>query len=414
MRKRLGALLAATALLVTACGSSDPEPATPGTGGASTTGGATDPYRIVQLLGMNQAGPAALNAQAAAQASKAAVAVLNAEGGILGHPVELEIIDTNGDPTIAVTKLQERLSNGPTPNLVLPGNTSGEALPMAPILTEAGIFSVQQASADALDDPAKFPYLFKTPPVPASWAEALVAYAKKNNATKIAMIAGKDAFGQATAQATRDAIAAAGLTLSGDETYTAEDLDMTAQLERLKSGSPDLVFMQGAGAAVGYVLESRLKIGWTDVPLVADSTSAVTSLLNKTAPDGLVGTPSTQNVFVQVLAAAITGAEGANPGAVDKMVTALKAQGPISLPLNTYFAYDSIMLAAKAATETKTITDAKVQSDWLQTLTPAVSGLWALTKYTFTPESHGPAVDPSSTAIIPAAALTDGRYPAAT
>lgn len=407
MRKRLGALLAVAALAVSACGSSDGESA------SSSDGGGNEPYRIVQLLGQNQAGPAALNAQAAAQGAKAAVAVLNAEGGILGHPVELEIIDDNGDPTIAVTKLQERLSNGTKPNLVLPGNTSAEALPMAPIITEAEIFSVQQASASALDNPTEFPYLFKVPPVPASWAQGLVEYAKANKVTKIAMIAGKDAFAQATAEATRTAISDAGLTLTGDETYTAEDLDMTAQLERLRATDPELVFMQGAGAAVGYVLDSRVKIGWTDVPLVADSTSAVTSLLNQEPPNGLVGTPATENVFVQVLAGAITGADGANPGAVDKMVTALKAEGEIKLPLNSYFIYDAIMLAAKAAQATDTITDAKAQSAWLEKLTPAESGLWALTKYSFTAESHGPAVDASSTAIIAAAALTDGRYPAA-
>lgn len=412
MRKRLGVLMVAAAMAVAACGTPDGSDGTISDAAASGPAAADSPYLIVQLLGQNQPGPAAINAKAAAQAAKAAVAVLNDKGGILGHKVELEIIDDGGDPTTAVTKLQARLNNGTKPNLVLPGNTSGEALPMAPILTDAGIFSVQQASATALDDPTKFPYLFKTPPIPESWAKSLAEYAKTKGATKIAMIAGKDAFGQATADATRVALKDAGLTLSGDETYTADDLDMTAQLERLKATKPDLLFMQGAGAAVGYVLESREKLGWTDVPLIADSTSAVTSLLNQKAPDGVIGTPSAKNVYVQVLAGAVEGHEGANPGALDAMIKALKAEGSITLPLNVYFAYDSIMLAAKAAQETNTVTDAAAQSKWLEKLTPAVSGQWALTKYTFTTASHGPAVDTASVAIIPATTLVEGQYPA--
>jgi branched-chain amino acid transport system substrate-binding protein len=407
VRKLIGALVAAGMLTATACA--------PDTSDETDAGSQSPdaPYRVVQLVGQNQAGPAALNARAAAQAATAAVAVLNEKAGILGHPVELEIIDDGGDPTTAVTKLQERLTTGPRPNLVLPGNTSAEALPMAPIITEAEILSVQQASADALDDPERFPYVFKTPPVPATWARALVEHARKVGASRIAMIAGKDAFAQAIAAATREAVAAGGLTLTGEETYAAEDLDVTAQLERLRATDPQILFMQGAGASVGYVLESRLKIGWTDVPLVADSTSAVTSLLNRPAPDGLVGTPATENVFVQVLAGAVEGAEGANPGALEAMLAALKEEGPIGLPLNAFFAYDAVMLAAKAAEATGTITDAKVQSEWLEKITPAETGLWVLSTYTFTPQSHGPAVDTSAVAVIPATTLVEGRYPSA-
>ncbi|WP_434446906.1 ABC transporter substrate-binding protein [Lentzea sp. E54] len=401
MRKRVGGLLAAAAVLATAC--------SPDTGEGGNAAG-DDVYRIVQLVGLNQAGPAAVNAQAAAHAAKAAVAVLNERGGILGRTVELEVIDDGGDPTTAVTKLQARLNSGPKPNLVLPGNTSAEALPMAPVITEAEVFSVQQASASALDDPEKFPYLFKTPPIPASWATSFADYAKGKGARKVAIIAGKDAFAQATVEATREALAAAGLTLSGEETYTPEDLDVTAQLERLRAGAPDILFMQGAGASVGYVLESRNKIGWTDVPLVADSTAAVTSLLNRAAPDGLVGTPATTNVHLHVLAGAVQGARHANPEALETMLAALKAEQEITLPLNAYFAYDAIMLAAKAAEETGTVTDVKAQSAYLETLTPATTGLWALSSYTFTAKSHGPAADPTAVAIVPVSVLRDGRY----
>lgn len=214
MWKRVGVLLTVTALAATAaCATPEDD---------ETSSSPDEPYRIVHLLGMNQTGPAALNAQAAAQAAKAAVAVLNERGGILGRRVELEIIETNGDPTTAVTKLNERLSKGPKPALVLPGNTSAEALPMAPILTEAKILSVQQAGSSALNDPQKFPYLFQVVPTNDSMAARVVEFFKERNATRIAMLAGKDAFGQATAEATRKAIASAGLTLTGDETYTAE------------------------------------------------------------------------------------------------------------------------------------------------------------------------------------------------
>ena len=401
MWKRVGVLLTVTALAATAACATpeDDEPSS-----------SPEPYRIVHLLGMNQTGPAALNAQAAAQAAKAAVAVLNERGGILGRRVELEIIETNGDPTTAVTKLNERLSKGPKPALVLPGNTSAEALPMAPILTEAKILSVQQAGSSALNDPQKFPYLFQVVPTNDSMAARVVEFFKERNATRIAMLAGKDAFGQATAEATRKAIASAGLTLTGDETYTAEDLDMTAQLERLRATKPDILFMQGAGASVGYILESRLKLGWTDIPVVADSVATVTSLLSRGEPDGLVGTPATQNVYVQVLTAAIVGSPEVNPGAMDAMIRALKAQGEINMPLNTFFVYDAIMVAAAAAEKAGTIDDAEKLARTLEGFTGEERGNWALSRYAYSATSHAVALDPGSTSIIPATLLKEGRY----
>jgi branched-chain amino acid transport system substrate-binding protein len=405
VRKRFGAIIAAAALTVSACSPAPDNDAAPAGNDKS------EPYRIVQLVGQNQAGPAALNAKAAAQAVSAAVDVLNANGGILGHKVELEIIDDGGDPTQAVTKLQQRLSSGPKPNLVLPGNTSAEALPMAPIITEAGILSVQQASSTALDDPAKYPYMFKTPPVPETWAKSLADYAKGRGITKVAMLSGKDAFSTATAAATVAALQTAGIALSA-ETYAAQDLDMTAQLERLKATSPGLLYVVGGGAPIGYALESRVKIGWTDVPLLTDATASVTSLLTQAAPAGMVGTDQTKNTFVHVLAAAVQGAEQPNATGADTMIAALKKHGDITLPLNVFFAYDAVMLAAKAAEATGTITDAAVQSKWLETVTPDVKGHWALTAYKFTPASHGPAVDASGVKIIPVTVLKEGRYPA--
>jgi branched-chain amino acid transport system substrate-binding protein len=365
----------------------------------------------VIVAGVSQTGASALNAKAAVQSTKAAADVLNKAGGVAGHKVEVEVLDDQGQPTAAVSKLQERLRSGPKPNLVLPGNTSAEALPSVPVTTANKVLVVTQASSASLNDPKKYPYTFTITPSTGSWAAALVDYVKSKGKSRIAILNGTDAYGSTVAASAKAAITAAGLTLTGAETYQATDLDMTAQLQRLKATNPDFLYLQGFGAPVGHALEGRVKLSWTDTPVVGDSTTGVTSLIFTPAPTGLLNTPAEQNLVVQTFVGNVKSSAGlAAP--MQAMIGAIKVQGEIQLPLNTYSAYDAVMLAAYAAEKSGSLTDAAAQAKILESdLSGVANPKWGMTtRYSFTAESHALGVDAKVVATLTPTALTDGQY----
>jgi len=93
------------------------------------------------------------------------------------------------------------------------------------------------------------------------------------------------------------------------------------------------------------------------------------------------------------------------------MIKALKAQGPIQLPLNTYTGYDAVMLAAYAA-EKAGLTDAAAQAKVLEgDLSGVANPKWGLTtRYLFSGTQHIPAADATVVATVTPTALVDGQY----
>lgn len=370
----------AVALAATACGGSgdaSPEGETPDAGETSPTAASTatedapdsdEPYRVLMIFGLS--GPVAPNAEAEVEAIEAAADVLNEQGGILGRSVEVEVIDTETDPTKAVTLLQQRLEQGEPPDFVWPGITSNETLAMAPTLTEHELVSfTTRASAD-LNQPDLYPYMFGTQPLPSHQGQAFAEYAQGQGAEKVAVFTANDAYGESIGTSYEEALEEAGLeTVS--ERFTPTDLDMTAQLERLRAEDPDLLLFQGYGAPAQYILEGRLRIGWTDTPAVGSlSVTAVNSHLD-------VDPAALENVHLQLFEVHEFVPEEERSEAMTQMIEAVKAKaGEISQPIYLYsYAYDTLMVAAEAAEDAGT-TEATPVVRAIYGLEPSQSSSW--------------------------------------
>src|SRR5690625_7037275 len=68
------------------------------------------PVHAVVFGALGAEGILSQNAETSIKSAEAAVAIANEEGGILGRNIELTVVDDNGDPTVAITKLRELLN----------------------------------------------------------------------------------------------------------------------------------------------------------------------------------------------------------------------------------------------------------------------------------------------------------------
>ena len=393
-------LLAALAVLAVALAACSSSHSSSGSGSGSAAA-AKSPFIIVIDTGTT--GPYGANGSAAVEGVKAAANVLNAtQGGILGHKVEVQVLDNQGNPTTAATLLNQRLASGTKPDLIEPGSISSEGVVEVPIAAAAKILSIGTPNDSSLNDPAKYPYEFLMAPSAILPQESLMSYFKAHHYTKAAMIYSADAYGASVGTAAIQAAKQADITLT-TATYQDTDLNMTSQLQKLQGAHAQVLYVQGFAAPPGIILQDLYTLGWK-IPTIGDLTTGATPLIAADASK-----PQEKGLLLQNLKIGVYSAN--QPTAVRDYISALQKFGPITSLLNTTsYQYDSVMVAAQAAKQANSIaTPAMVSA--LEHLQQPASPLWVtLNQYLFTPTDHAPAAPLSNWVVAPVSPLTNGQY----
>ncbi len=375
-----------------------------GSGAAAGSGGTTSsPFVIVIVTGTT--GPYAANATAAAQGMKAAANVLNkTQGGILGHKVEVQVLNDQGNPTTAATLLEQRVGTGAKPDMIEPGMISSEGVVEVPIAAAAKILSVGTPNDSSLNNPQKYPYEFFMSPSGILPQESLMSYLKAHHDTKAAMIYSTDAYGASVGAAATQAAKQAGISLE-TATYQDTDLSMTSQLQKLQAGKPQVLYVQGFAGPPGIILQNLYTLGWK-IPTIGDLTTAASPLIAANASK-----PEEKGLLLQNLKIGVYSKN--QSAAVKNYIGAVEKFGPITGLLDTTsYQYDSVMLVAQAAKQAKSIATPAL-AHALEHLQQPASPLWVtLSNYIFTATNHAPVAPTSNWVITPVSALTNGQYDA--
>lgn len=403
MRGRLTAIAgvcSAIVISVAACSSSGSSADAPSGSSASSSGSSGGTYNVFAVEALS--GPDAPYGQAAGDAVKAAVDVINNSGGVLGHKVVLTMKDDAGDPTTAVTLLESELAGSTKPNLVVPGLFSTETVPLVPIATKAGILTVAPGDAQSLDDPAKYPLHFSCTPLGSSTATALIAEMKSKGYTKLGIAVTDDEASVSTADYLEADAKAAGMT------YTAAQLSLTAvdatpQLEQLTAAKPQVVIFVMDGASNGVLLRSRATLGWT-VPFYTNTAGTSFNVGAQVPP------ADWKNVYLQAQSFLVYGNPETQTPQFKTFSAALSKYVPqvtqgMALYVNPY---DPLLVWAAAANKAKSVDPQKVAAA-IETLTnssqvPNFVGQGTL----YGGDAHFPDFSPSDFVYVPVGPYVDG------
>ncbi len=104
-------------------------------------------------------------------------------------------------------------------------------------------------------------YLFKTIPSETDIAGGLIRYLKARNVKSIAIVAEAGGFPQANAVAMAKLAPQAGITVTAQETLTKDMTDLGPLLDKLKSGSPDALWVM-PGASTAAFFKAYETSGW--------------------------------------------------------------------------------------------------------------------------------------------------------
>lgn len=374
--------------------------------GSGAGGGAGGPYRVLMTAGLSAQGTLAGNAATSVLAVKAGVAAVNEAGGVAGREVKLTVVDDEGNPTTALTNIRKAIASD-RPDVVINAGPSPVTAATLPVLGQNEILSFNIAPTEDSADPKKNPLNFDLTGNPEDYIRGFIPYLREKGYKSAGIVHGSTASGVTFAEQMEPALEKAGITVAGNEEYDTAALDMTPQLQALKSRNPDVLIMDGYGAPVGHLLKGVEKLGW-DVPIVGNNSVSATSLVSTPPPGGVLGTAQTENLVMQVYKSTV---HDPDDTAVNDVVGAMTGLGKIESTLIMATNYDALPLIAAAAADAGRSDDPQALAEALEK--PEVqkaAKVVIIGGYNFRPDSHGPNLTAEDFDFVAPSPLENGQF----
>jgi branched-chain amino acid transport system substrate-binding protein len=233
-------------------------------GGASGTAGAQEPYRLGAIFSIT--GPGSSLGIPERDTALMIEAEVNARGGITGpdgrmHPLKLVIYDDASDETKAVLAAKKLIDEDRVTAIV--GTTlSGTSLAILDTVQKAEVPLISCAAASRIVEPAaERRWVFKTPQSDQLIIGVLVDHLKARGLKKVGWLNVDYAFGQLGWIEFEKAAAAAGLAVVANEKFGQKDVDMTAQLTRVKAAGPEAVVVWSIPPSASIVTRNYADLG---------------------------------------------------------------------------------------------------------------------------------------------------------
>jgi branched-chain amino acid transport system substrate-binding protein len=217
--------------------------------------------------------------------AEAAVADINAAGGVLGKQLKLEVGDDACDPKQAVA-VANKLS-GQGVQFMAGHFCSGSSIPASSVYTEQGVVMISPASTNPkFTDERPGPNIFRVCGRDDQQGSVAGKYIADNFAdAKVAIIHDKTAYGKGLADETKKAMNAAGKEEVLYEAITAGEKDYTAVVSKLKQAEVDLVYLGGYHSEGGLIVRQMRAQGMS-APLMSGDALVTQEYWQITGKDG--------------------------------------------------------------------------------------------------------------------------------
>ena len=282
--------LALAAGTLSSCGtttSSAPASKTETPSAAASAGDNVEPIRIGGITAVT--GDKAEMGESFWRSWQLAIEKVNADGGVLGRPVELVLEDSKGDPKEAV-ELAKKMGDDKSICAVLGPMTSSEAIACAPVFEEYTLTEFSPCASNNQYAPmsdyaftvagkmsAEQPYLIE---------RGVHEYLK---AKSVGVIWANDDWGSSAFQSTKEGCEEYGIQITDDENYVAGEKDFTAILTKIRQTKPEYLLLITQAADGALILNQVAAMGW-DIPVIGAGSmySDQVILLAGEAAEGLV------------------------------------------------------------------------------------------------------------------------------
>lgn len=215
------------------------------------------------------------NGESLTQVATDAIDIVNAAGGILGRDIELVVRDEGSDSAMALTAVDDLISESRIDALIGPMSSS-IALSVLPRLVENKIGSCSPtATAVSL---ASFPdneLFVRTTPSDILASEAMAQLIGQTGVVETLVAYPDDPFGRAFAAEIRRSLAVQGIAIVNEVAYNTDSSDYTSVAEELTANPNSVVTLIGDSESGGRLLNSLLDTKSANKIIVNDALSQV-------------------------------------------------------------------------------------------------------------------------------------------
>lgn len=260
---------------------------------------AKEPYKIGVIN--NETGAMGMFGIVQNAGIRLAAEVINKEGGIDGHKLEVIIYDGETKPDVNLRMARKLIEQDKVKVLIGPNFTPGIAA-IAPLVNEARIPMVKFGGY--VVNPAKDPYVFSMGQDNRLIAQSMVEWFRKKGVKKIALIAVKSAYGEEFTKGYVDYLKQfPDMQLVATEWFMPEDTDLSTQMAKLIATKPDVIAASTAGAQSVLTVRTAARLGWKGPVAVthADIAKSFAEAL-KELPPGYVWAPTRKGGIPAVVA----------------------------------------------------------------------------------------------------------------
>ncbi|WP_135505856.1 ABC transporter substrate-binding protein [Roseovarius aestuariivivens] len=215
-------------------------------------------------------GPSSKSGEAITRGMMLAIEEINADGGLLGMPVELIRRDDEGNPGKGLTAARELVQREGVA-VLFGGLQTPVSLALVPYMNQSQkpFMGPWAAGTPITKNGAEENYIFRVSAVDEMVDIALVERAMSvHGAKNPGMMLINNPWGESNEKGLTAALEAAGLPTAGIERVEANDIDVVPQLTRLKEAGADAIFMVANVGPSAQVMKSLERMGW-DVPVVS-------------------------------------------------------------------------------------------------------------------------------------------------
>ncbi len=252
---------------------------------------AAEPIKVGVIFPLS--GGAGRQGQEVVNAITAMASLINADGGVLGRPIELLVRDDESTPAVGVAKANELAGLGVA--VVVEGWNSPVTLAMQPILARAGVLDITAISkADGILASASNKLAIRLNSSNAQDSAVIAKYlAGKNKAARLAFVTENDAYGNGAQAGIEAALKREGATgeIVTVQKFPFAQTDFRVEITSLQSAKPDRVVSinanEGAGLPAFIQQYAQAKMS---APLVASVGTVSPSVVETAGPaaEGLV------------------------------------------------------------------------------------------------------------------------------